>query len=112
VAVFQPHLPSRTRDLMDDFASALAENADAVYLADIYLAREQALPGVTSTVLAERVQAARPDMPVAHVADKNDLPARLAGDVRPGDLVLTLGAGDIGAAATGLLARLQEQTQP
>lgn len=108
VAVFQPHLPSRTRDLMDDFAFALAENADAVYLTDIYLAREQSLPGVTSTTLAAQVQAAKSDLPVAHVADKNDLPARLESDVRPGDLVLTLGAGDIRTVATDLLARLQE----
>ena len=111
VAVFQPHLPSRTRDLMDEFASALAENADAVYLTDIYLAREQPLPGVSSATLAGHVEAAKPGLPVAYVADKNDLSARLEGDVRGGDLVLTLGAGDIRAVADDLLARL-EQKQP
>ncbi len=111
VAVFQPHLPSRTRDLMDEFASALAENADAVYLTDIYLAREQPLPGVSSAALAEHVRAAKPGLLVAFVGDKNDLLTRLESDVRPGDLVLTLGAGDIRFAATGLLARL-EKNQP
>lgn len=112
VAVFQPHLPSRTRDLMDEFAAALAENADAVYLADIYLAREQLLPGVTSEVLAERVRSAvRPGVPVVHVADKNGLATRLAADVRANDLILTLGAGDIRAVAIDLLARLQGQNK-
>ena len=106
VAVFQPHLPSRTRDNMDAFADALTA-ADAVYLTDIYLAREQPLPGIGSDVLAERTRALRPDLPVALVPDKNDLPAYLAADVRPGDLVLTLGAGDIRAAGVGLYERLQ-----
>jgi UDP-N-acetylmuramate--alanine ligase len=105
VAVFQPHLPSRTRDLMDGFADALAA-ADAVYLTDIYLAREQPLTGVSSETLAERTRA-RGAADVTLVANKNDLPARLAADVRPGDLVLTLGAGDIRSAATGLLERLK-----
>jgi len=108
VAVFQPHLPSRTHDLMDEFAHALAESADVVTLTDIYLAREPPLPGVTSEVLAERVRAMRPALPVVYVPDKDGLPARLAQDVRPGDLVLTLGAGDIRTAATGLLTRLNE----
>jgi UDP-N-acetylmuramate--alanine ligase len=110
VAVFQPHLPSRTRDLMDDFAQALAANADAVYLTDIYLAREQPLPGVTSAVLAERVRAQSPSLIVVHVPDKADLPARLAREAGSGDLVLTLGAGDIRAAATGLLEILNNRT--
>lgn len=105
VAVFQPHLPSRTRDNMDAFAEALML-ADAVYLTDIYLAREQPLEGISSEVLAARTRAAKPGLPVAYVPDKKDLPARLAGDVRPGDIVLTLGAGDIRAAGTGLLEKL------
>lgn len=106
VAVFQPHLPSRTRDLMDDFADALT-GADAVYLTDIYLAREKPLPGVSSEVLAARVRAQSPSLPVVYVPDKSDLPVRLAGDIREGDLVLTLGAGDIRIAATGLRERLE-----
>ena len=109
VAVFQPHLPSRTRDLMEEFADALA-GADAVYLSDIYLAREKPIPGVTSEALAERVraqaQAQAQTLPVHYTPDKNDLPERLAGEVQAGDLVLTMGAGDIRAAATGLHTRL------
>lgn len=105
VAVFQPHLPSRTRDLMDDFADALT-NADAVYVTDIYLAREQPIPGVSSEILAQRIQALKPSLPVSYVPDKKELPDRLAADVRAGDLVLTMGAGDIRAAGAGLLAAL------
>jgi UDP-N-acetylmuramate--alanine ligase len=103
VAVFQPHLFSRTRDLMDEFAAALTA-ADVVYLTDIYKAREEPIPGVTSDVLAARTRAAKPGLDVVHVPDKRDLPARLAADVRAGDLVLTLGAGDIRAAGEGLIA--------
>ena len=102
VAVFQPHLPSRTRDLMNEFAQALTL-ADAVVLTDIYLAREAALPGVSSAVLTENVQAAKPNLPAQLVPNLADLPDALADFVQPGDLVLTLGAGDIRAAGEGLL---------
>lgn len=105
VAVFQPHLPSRTRDLMDAFADALGE-ADVIYLADIYLAREVSLPGTTSEVLARRIAERAPSLPVVYVGNKDDLPERLWAEVRPGDLVLTLGAGDVRSVATGLRNRL------
>jgi UDP-N-acetylmuramate--alanine ligase len=106
VAVFQPHLPSRTRDNMEGFADALTA-ADAVYVTDIYLAREQPLPGVSSEILAEGIRSLRSDIAVAYVPDKNELPARLAADVQKGDLVLTMGAGDIRKVGEGLLATLQ-----
>lgn len=102
VAVFQPHLPSRTRDNMDEFAQALTL-ADAVFLTDIYLAREAALPGVSSEILAARVRDGKPGLFVEYVPNKADLPARLTELAQAGDLVLTLGAGDIRAAGEGLL---------
>ncbi|MBC7808265.1 MAG: UDP-N-acetylmuramate--L-alanine ligase, partial [Akkermansiaceae bacterium] len=95
VAVFQPHLPSRTRDLMGEFAESLAhEFADAVFVTDIYLAREQPIAGVTSGVLADAIDALA-DQPeiIRYVPNKADLPEHLAAFVQPGDVVITLGAG-------------------
>ena len=103
VAVFQPHLPSRTRDFKTEFAESFGE-ADYVVLTDIFLAREQPLEGVTGAGLAALTADRRGAEHVTYVADKAALPARLAELVRPGDLVLTLGAGDIRAAGEGLLA--------
>lgn len=103
VAVFQPHLPSRTRDFKVEFAESFGD-ADHVVLTDIFLAREQPLEGVTGAGLAALTADRRGADHVTYVADKAVLPARLAEMVQPGDLVLTLGAGDIRAAGEGLLA--------
>ena len=103
IAVFQPHLPSRTRDFKTEFAESFGD-ADHVVLTDIFLAREQPLEGVTGAGLAALTADRRGADYVTYVADKSALPTRLAEMVRPGDLVLTLGAGDIRAAGEGLLA--------
>ncbi len=103
VAVFQPHLPSRTRDFKTEFAESFA-GADHVVLTDIFLAREPVMEGVTGAGLAALTADRRGADYVTYVADKAALPDRLAEIVRPGDLVLTLGAGDIRAAGEGLLA--------
>jgi len=103
VAVFQPHLPSRTRDFRTEFAESFAD-ADWVVLTDIFLARESPLEGVTGAALAALTADRRGADHVTYVADKAALPSRLAEMVQPGDLVLTLGAGDIRAAGEGLLA--------
>ena len=102
VAVFQPHLPSRTRDFKTEFAESFGE-ADHVVLTDIFLARELPIEGVTGAGLAALTADRRGAEHVTYVADKAALPARLAEIVRPGDLLLTLGAGDIRAAGEGLL---------
>ncbi len=85
------------------------ENAKAVYLTDIYLAREQPIPGVSSETLAERIVALPDAPPVVYVPNKSDLPVRLAEFVQPRDVVITLGAGDIRAAGEGLLRLLNER---
>lgn len=103
VAVFQPHLPSRTRDFKTEFAESFGE-VDHVVLTDIFLAREQPLEGVTGAGLAALTADRRGADHVSYVGDKTALPSRLAELVQPGDLVLTLGAGDIRAAGEGLLA--------
>ena len=103
VAVFQPHLPSRTRDFKTEFAESFAA-ADHVVLTDIFLAREQPIEGITGAGLAALTADRRGVDHVTYVADKTALPTRLTEIVRPGDLVLTLGAGDIRSAGEGLLA--------
>ncbi|HEY2728509.1 MAG TPA: UDP-N-acetylmuramate--L-alanine ligase [Polyangia bacterium] len=101
VVAFQPHRYSRTRELLADFAPALA-GADQVLLTDIYAAGEPAISGVTAdALLATFPKSAR----VAHVA-RAGLTAALLAVTRPGDLVLCLGAGDITAVANELLAEL------
>ncbi len=95
VAVFQPHLFSRTRDFLEDFAHAFL-GADTLVLTDIYPARERAedFPGVTAEALAALTRRSG-HRDVHHVADKESLPATLGDLVRPGDVVLTMGAGDV-----------------
>ena len=104
VAVFQPHLPSRTQDFKRQFAESFGD-ADFVVLTDIYLAREQPIEGVTGAGLAALTADRRGAEHVAYVADKAQIPARLADMVCPGDLLITLGAGDIRTAAEEFLAR-------
>ena len=103
VAVFQPHLPSRTRDFKTEFAESFGD-ADHVVLTEIFLAREQPIDGVTGAGLAALTADRRGAGHVTYVADKAALPSRLAEIVRPGDLLLTLGAGDIRSAGEGFLA--------
>jgi UDP-N-acetylmuramate--alanine ligase len=106
VAVFQPHRYTRTRDLLDRFGPALA-GADVVVLTDIYAAGEAPIPGVTIDVLAEAVRPAVADLHVVEAID--DVPAAVAAIVRDGDLVITLGAGSIGATGDRILHELTER---
>ena len=109
IAVFQPQRYSRTRLLMDEFARAFGD-ADQVILTEIYAPPgEQPIPGVSSGVLAERIVAAG-GPPVELIADREELVERLLATVRPGDLVLTMGAGDIWTVARELARRLQAVT--
>jgi UDP-N-acetylmuramate--alanine ligase len=103
VVAFQPHLFSRTRDFAQAFGEALAM-ADVVLLADIYPAREQPIPGVTSALIAD--QAANAGRPVAWQGVRSEMARALAGMVRAGDVVLTVGAGDITVTGPELLALL------
>ncbi|MFT3877278.1 MAG: UDP-N-acetylmuramate--L-alanine ligase [Propioniciclava sp.] len=106
VACFQPHLFSRTRDFLDAFADALTL-ADEVVLCAIYPARETAedFPGVTADVLAARVRARGHAVTLA--GSPADAAVTLAGLTAPGDLVLTIGAGDVTTAGPALLGTLE-----
>ncbi|GGZ11095.1 UDP-N-acetylmuramate--L-alanine ligase [Streptomyces nitrosporeus] len=92
LVVFQPHLFSRTQELGAEMGQALAL-ADACAVLDIYPAREDPLPGVTSALIIDAAKAAGADVTAVH--DKARVPAVVAGMAKPGDLVLTMGAGDV-----------------
>ncbi len=102
VAVFQPHLYSRTRELADEFGRALSA-ADVVVVTDIYAAREEPLPGVDGEMVLRTV---RGPGEVLYVPLLADIPAVLAPDLREGDLVITMGAGDITTLGPRLIAAL------
>ncbi len=104
IIAFQPHLYSRTRDFADEFGAALAA-ADAVFLADIYPAREQPIAGVTSELIAGPLRQGGGTL--AWQGPRAALAGALAADVRSGDVVITVGAGDITRTGPELLAILR-----
>jgi UDP-N-acetylmuramate--alanine ligase len=106
VVVFQPHRYSRTRDLMDDFARVLAP-VDALLLCEVYPAGEDPVPGADGRSLARAIRTRGQVEPV-FVEDVDGLAEALPGVLHAGDLVVTFGAGSIGAAA----ARLPGQLAP
>ena len=108
IAVFQPHLFSRTRYLQREFGQALTL-ADEAIVTDIFPAREEPEPGVTGKLIVDAYLAERPGGPVSYLPRIPDVVDNLATRVRPGDLVLTLGAGDVFRAGELLLARLAGQ---
>jgi UDP-N-acetylmuramate--alanine ligase len=100
VLVFQPHRYTRTRDLMDDFATVLSE-ADALVLLDVYAAGEETISGADGRSMARAVRTRGAVEPV-FVERLDDLAGVLKDVLNDGDLVLTMGAGDIGAYAQSL----------
>jgi UDP-N-acetylmuramate--alanine ligase len=106
VVAFQPHRYTRTHDLFEDFAEVLSQ-VDVLLLTEVYAAGEPAIAGADSRDLARAIRNRGKVDPV-FVQRAQDLPTALAGVLKDGDLVLTLGAGDIGAVAAELPARLNE----
>ncbi|MET9481624.1 UDP-N-acetylmuramate--L-alanine ligase [Streptomyces sp. NPDC006638] len=103
LVVFQPHLFSRTQELGTEMGQALAL-ADSSIVLDIYPAREDPVPGITSALVIDAATAAGAQ--VAAVHDKDAVPGLVAGMAGPGDLVLTMGAGDVTDLGPLILARL------
>ncbi|MFC3690323.1 UDP-N-acetylmuramate--L-alanine ligase [Aquipuribacter hungaricus] len=103
--LFQPHLYSRTRIFAEGFGTALQE-AGSVVVLDVYGAREDPEPGVDGALVADLVPGAR------FVPDREEALAVLAAAARPGDLVLTVGAGDVTELGPRLLERLRAQEGP
>lgn len=100
VVVFQPHLYSRTAPLIDEFAAAL-DHADLVVLTDIYPAREEPMPGVSSWRILEKCK-----KPGYYVPARQQLPMKVARWVEPGDVVVGMGAGNISEFAAGFVAEM------
>lgn len=90
VVVFQPHLYSRTAAFATEFADALSI-ADLVFVLDVYGAREAPLPGVTGALIVEQIAGA----PVHYLPDLSTVAQQVAAATAPGDLVITMGAGDV-----------------
>ena len=105
LALFQPHLYSRTLHLAHGFAEALAA-ADAVCVTEIYPAREEPVPGVTGRLIVDELARVRPGMPIGWAPSLEDAAVLVARWARPGDTVLTLGAGDVDRAAPLILEAL------
>lgn len=103
VAVFQPHLYSRTRDFAGEFARALAL-ADLTFVTDIYAAREAPIPGVSGEILYEAVSRAGGE--ARYIPDRDRVVEVVADSLRPGDLCLTLGAGNLDEAARQMVSLL------
>jgi UDP-N-acetylmuramate--alanine ligase len=105
LALFQPHLFSRTRHLARELGAALAA-ADVVAVTDVYAAREAPIEGVTGKLVVDALTETRPGMPVAWMPAVEDGARFLAGRARSGDVVLTIGAGDVDRAAGLVLEQL------
>lgn len=106
VVCFQPHLYSRTADFAAEFGAALS-GADLVVVLDVYAAREDPVPGVSGRLVADAVD---PRVPVHYLPDRAGVAERMAALVRPGDLVLTVGAGDVTGVGPALLELLEGST--
>jgi UDP-N-acetylmuramate--alanine ligase len=107
LVLFQPHLYSRTLHLAQDLANALSA-ADFTVVTDVYPAREQPVNGVNGKLVVDRLCELRPGMPVGWAPTVEDGATLLAARAREGDLLLTIGAGDVDRAVPMLLERLGE----
>ena len=105
LVLFQPHLYSRTRHLAHELAAALS-TADAVAVTRVYAAREEPLDGVDGKLVVEQLASERPGMPIGWMPELDQAVRFLSRRARRGDLVLTIGAGDVERAGPMLLEEL------
>jgi UDP-N-acetylmuramate--alanine ligase len=105
VVVFQPHRFSRTKELMDDFVVAF-NNADVLFLLDIYAASEQPIEGITAEVLTENIRRYG-HKNVSYIGDIETATEKVCSHLQSGDLVITLGAGSITRLSDEILANVK-----
>ncbi|MEO6051829.1 MAG: UDP-N-acetylmuramate--L-alanine ligase, partial [Pyrinomonadaceae bacterium] len=110
VVVFQPHRYSRTQELMDDFVVAF-NNADLLFVLDIYAASEPPIEGITGEILAENIRKFG-HKNVSYIGDIEVAAAMVCSVLQSGDLVITLGAGSITGLSDEILARIKESEAP
>ena len=108
IAVFQPHRYSRTRALYREFGASFS-SADAVLVTEVYGAGEMPQPGVNGKLIVDAICETRGHPEVYYIPQQDAIPAVLQSVSRRGDLVLTLGAGDISKAGEDLLGILEER---
>lgn len=108
VVLFQPHRYSRTNDLMDEFASAF-NNADALFVTDIYAASETPIEGINAEVLTDRIKSYG-HKHAEYIGALENGPAILHENIREGDLVITLGAGSVHRVGDQLLGLMRGQS--
>jgi UDP-N-acetylmuramate--alanine ligase len=110
VAIFQPHRYTRTRELREEFMRAFF-GADLLVLTEIYAAGEEPIAGISGQNLFEAIAAERQrrELPTRFVARREEIAGRIVPELKPGDLVLTLGAGNIWEAGEELITRLREK---
>lgn len=104
IVLFQPHRYTRTRDLMDEFAESFG-NANKLFLMDIYPASEKPIEGISSEVLAKRIL----DIGfknLTYIPDRKEMVERIASDLKQGDVLITLGAGDVYKMGEEILNKL------
>jgi len=109
IVAFQPHLYSRTLEFVREFGTALAL-ADEVVVLDVYGAREDPIPGVNGGLIAKAVPL--PPERVHYVPERSEVPSVLAGLASSGDIIITMGAGDITALGSELLDQLARKGRP
>ncbi len=106
--LFQPHRYSRTQAFAQDFGAAFID-ADSVFLLDVYAAGETPIPGVNGRYIADTISAIEPDKPVTFIPHRADAADILADQLMPGDLIITMGAGDVTLIGPQLLNVLRDR---
>lgn len=107
VVVFQPHRYSRTANLAHEFGCAF-DNADVLYVMDIFSAGEMPIPGISGKTVAHEVSANGKAGEVNYVPNRRELTQRLVAEVKPGDLLITMGAGDVTLVGPAFVEAKQE----
>ncbi len=105
IAAFQPHRYTRTKDQFQDFSRSFYD-ADKVFICDVFSAGEEPIEGATSDALVKAI-AANDHKDVTYIPKREDMAARLAAVLEPGDIVITMGAGDIQLTCNELIAALE-----